>query len=154
MESVKRGAGRPPILDADGILKMQTQCSAAAQSLSATTQKDFDQRLEKERKATLERRGGNSLVILKPVSVRSKQYLLNQIAPVTVKQPCVLPKRRIAAVNDIMNSVSNAVVAQSILNPSAAHPNGLIRPWNCHNLDATSNLIGGTGQISVLPQKI
>ena len=62
--------------------------------------------------------------------------------PESDANPAITKARRIEALDDPSNAISNVVIAMAIMAPTESRPNGRIHPQNVINFDAKSAMIG------------
>jgi hypothetical protein len=105
-----------------------------SQTLSKNSASNPQELVDTIRKEDMSFKGRNSLVNLQPMSKRAMTQLLSEVAPETCKKPQIINSRRLQALRDLRNPISNAVAMGVVLNPSPEMPFGVILPQFIHNI--------------------
>ena len=109
--------GRKPVVSEEVKRKVLEFCSNPKDAKDATQIRAL---IEESRKEEYVREGGNTYTALSKISKSTTIRVLDELLPDKIKHPSQLATRRLEALIDLRNNISNTTVAEAVLHPTPA----------------------------------
>ncbi len=151
-QSINTSRGRPRVISSYSFETIVEKDKINTMSKNSSTRATIRQKIEETRRADLIKCGGNTFTLLEPPSSRTIRRLLQSYYEKCLK-PSITTSRRIEALSDFFNFISNATILKAALQCDSEFPNGRVASEYIYNMDATSQMIGETSDVTVFVPK-